>query len=491
MEKWIGVLTTTVAISLLLTRLLFRSPARNAMKWPGGPKKLPIIGNMHQLSNGGDLIHVTLAKLAKIHGDVMTIWLGSWWPMIIVSDIELAWEVLVNKSGDYAARSIPFTIRLLTANGNTISSSDAGSHWQALRRGLQNGPLGPLNISSQIQLQESDIRLMIQNMKEEANQNSGIVKPFHHIRLTTVRLLSRLCFGSDFKDESFLVGMDKAVEDVIGLSSHGHIVDAFPIARHIPFLNRTSKRLTEVKQNIEKLIRPHLSSPPPNSYLHFLLSKNFPEQVTIFSLFELFLLGVDSTASTTLWALAFLIHNPQIQDKLYKEITNIKNESCNQERVVRIEDMSKLHYLQAVVKETMRMKPIAPLGVPHKVAKETKLMGETVGVGTDVMVNIYAVHHDPKLWEEPYRFWPERFWGNGRESKGGLEQGFLPFGGGMRVCAGMELAKLQVPFVLANLVNAFSWLSAVEGQLPDMTEVLNFVVVMKTSLVARILPRNN
>nr|ANY58163.1 putative CYP719 [synthetic construct] len=481
---------TLLALAIILPRTRNSSSIIN---WPPGPKTLPIIGNLHQL--GGQLLHVALTNLAKVHGGVMTIWIGSWRPIIVISSPEEVWEVLVKKSPDYAARDMPEITKLITGYWHTISSSHSGQFWSNLRKGLQNGPLGPLNITTQMSFQERNIKRMISDIQEEATFNGGIVKPLEHLKKATLRLLSHIIFGQSFDDDQFIDSMHHQIEELIRINGFAPLVDAFSYAKYLPSHKRAIKETYRVKNQIEQLVRPVIaSSPPANCYLHFLLSQGYSEEVVIYSIVELYSLGVDSTASTTTWALAFLIHDQTVQDKLYQDIKHI----AATDALVKIEDLSALHYLEAVMKETMRMKPIAPLAIPHKTSKDTTVRGTKVAAGTCVLVNLYALHHDHKIWAKPHKFMPERFLEgnvNGGDSSGAnvkvIEQSFLPFGAGMRICAGMELGKLQFSFALANLVNAFKWTSVVDGKLPDMSEELKFIMLMKTPLEARIIPRNS
>nr|ANY58188.1 putative N-methyltransferase [synthetic construct] len=488
MEVNLWLVSATFATLLAITTLIRMFKSSSQMKWPSGPKTLPIIGNMHQL--GGDLLHVVLAKLAKVHGGVMTIWIGSWRPIIVVTDIDKVWEVLVSKSADYAARDFPEFTNFVTASRHTISSSDLGAFWQTLRKGLQNGALGPINIAAQSQFQERDMKQMTQAMVDEAGRNNNIVKPMEHIKKNSVRLLTRLIFGETFDDDEFVDSMLYDVDDVIRIGGFARLAEAFYYAKYLPGHRKAVREANLLKLRVEKLIRPFFSSnPPKNSYLYFLLSQNIPEEVIIFCIFELYCLGVDSTSSTTTWALAYLVHEQAVQEKLYQEIRMTLGDVDQ----VRIEDVSKMKYLQAVVKETMRMKPIAPFAIPHMTAKDTTLMGTKVAKGTSIMVNLYALHHNPDIWTEPYKFIPERFMQgeDGSATNKAMERSFLPFGAGMRTCAGMDLGKLQFAFVLANLVNAFKWSCVEEGKLPDLSEDLAFVLLMKTPLEAKITPRKS
>ncbi|RWR90096.1 putative CYP719 [Cinnamomum micranthum f. kanehirae] len=283
--------------------------------------------------------------------------------------------------------------------------------------------------------------------------------------------------------------MDILIEDAMQYSDDFRLVNAFPPARFLPSVKRTIVLTEKLKLSLEECIGRHLTSPPsPNCYAHFLLSQSYPRELAIFSIFEVFALGLDSTGSTTLWALGLLVHNQEAQQKLYQEIR--EHTTRTEKGIVRADEVGKLEYLQAVVKETMRMKPIAPLAVPHIAMTDTVLKGMPVAEGTPVMVNLYALHYDPKVWDEPERFVPERFLESSNMFRGKRGQySFLPFGAGMRVCPGMEVGKLQLAFAVSNLVNSFHWSNAVEGEKPDLTEDFTFVLAMKKPLEARIVPR--
>nr|Q50LH4.1 RecName: Full=Trifunctional (S)-stylopine synthase 2/(S)-nandinine synthase/(S)-canadine synthase; Short=STS; AltName: Full=Cytochrome P450 719A3; Short=EcCYP719A3; Short=EcCYPA [Eschscholzia californica]BAD98249.1 stylopine synthase [Eschscholzia californica] len=482
------VLFATSATLLISIFLFFRRKSPN-MAWPEGPKTLPIIGNMHLL--GGTALQVVLYNLAKVHGRVMTIWIGSWRPVIVVSDIEQAWEVLVNKSSDYSARDMPDITKIVTADWRTISTSDSGPHWSNLRKGLQNIAISPNNLAAQFQFQEKDIIKMIQILEQEAKDNNGIVKPLDHLKKATIRLISRLVFGRDFEEDKYVEDMHHAIEELIRISGYARLAEAFYYAKYLPSHRKAVRYVEELKQIVKNLIRPFLSvNPPTNTYLHFLRSQNYDEEVVIFAIFETYLLGVDSTSSTTAWALAYLVREPSVQDRLHQELDHFAKQ--NDRKILKVEDMNKLQYLQAVIKETMRMKPIAPLAIPHKACKDTSLMGNKINKGTRVMVNLYALHHNKNVFNDPFKFMPERFLKvDNQDAKGkAMEQSLLPFSAGMRICAGMELGKLQFSFALANLIFAFKWSCVDDGVLPDMSDELGFVLLMKTPLKARINPRN-
>nr|ANY58151.1 putative CYP719 [synthetic construct] len=469
----------------LLTKLLASNSKHHL---PPGPKPLPIIGNMLELSKGGELLHVSLAKLAERYGEIMSFWFGGFEPSIVVTSHELVWEVMVTKANDFSDRALPWLTKILTSNWQTLATCDLGPYWYSIRKGLQSTTLNHQTIMSQTQLQERDIADLLTSLEQEASSNNGIVKPYPMLRKLMVRLVSRFCFGPDFpNDEEFVERMDSTLDESIHQSGHTRLADLFEFTRYVPGLWGPFKESESLKRRIVNLLTPHLkAASSPNCYSSLLLSKGLSEEVVVLNLYELFELAVDATSNTTAWALAFIIHNKDAQEKVFKEVRY--NQVGERRKIIRVEELGEMEYVQAVAKETIRMRPIAPV-MPHKAARDGELKGVKVRGGTPVLMNFYAVLHDEKVWREPYKFTPERFTTKGVDAEA-MERSYVSFGVGRRSCPGMELAKIQIAVTVANLVNRFEWCSAAEGELPDLSEGLTFVLMMKTPLVARIVPRS-
>lgn len=115
-----------------------------------------------------------------------------------------------------------------------------------------------------------------------------------------------------------------------------------------------------------------------------------------------------------------------------------------------------LPYLQAVIKETMRLHPPIPFLVPRRAIREVEFMNYRIPENTQLFVNAWAIGRDPQCWEEAAEFKPERFLGSKRDYKG---QNFelIPFGAGRRICAGIPLAHRMLNMVLGNLLHEFEW----------------------------------
>ena len=150
--------------------------------------------------------------------------------------------------------------------------------------------------------------------------------------------------------------------------------------------------------------------------------------------------------------MAELLQNPKAMTKVQDEIDSV----IGQNGVVQESDISQLPYLQAVVKETFRLHPPAPLLLPRKAETDVEILGFLVPKDTQVLVNVWAVGRDPSTWENPNRFEPERFLGKDTDVKG-RDYELTPFGAGRRICPGLPLAVKTVPLMLASLLYSFDW----------------------------------
>lgn len=127
--------------------------------------------------------------------------------------------------------------------------------------------------------------------------------------------------------------------------------------------------------------------------------------------------------------------------------------------------LPRLHYLSAVVKETLRLHHIVPLLFPRRAREDCIIGGYTIPKDARVMVNVWAIQRDPSAWpDEPLEFKPERFLtaAGGGDAKARVPDGrsgfeYLPFGAGRRSCVGGGLAERTLMLVLASLVHAFQW----------------------------------
>lgn len=147
-----------------------------------------------------------------------------------------------------------------------------------------------------------------------------------------------------------------------------------------------------------------------------------------------------------------LIKNPNAMKKVQEEVRSmVKNSTFIQEQ-----QLHHLKYLKAVVKETFRLHPVSPLLLPRQTMQKCTLGGYQIKRGTLVYINAWAIGRDPESWENPEKFFPERFLGSTIDFKG-QDFELIPFGAGRRGCPGLQLGAATVELALANLVCCFDW----------------------------------
>ena len=197
----------------------------------------------------------------------------------------------------------------------------------------------------------------------------------------------------------------------------------------------------------------------------------------------MFAAGTDTSSLVVELAMAELMRNPQQMAKLQEEVRKHTPEG---QEMVEEEDLPRMPYLRAVVKETLRLHPPAPLLVPHLSMADCVIDGYHVRSGTRVIINAWALGRDPASWETPEEFMPERFvdYGSaaGLDFKGNHFQ-FLPFGAGRRICPGLNFGMATVEIMLANLMYCFDWQLPMGDKDVDMTEVFGVTVHLKENLM--------
>jgi len=207
-------------------------------------------------------------------------------------------------------------------------------------------------------------------------------------------------------------------------------------------------------------------------------------------LWEMIFRGTDTVAIVMEWTVARLVLHQDIQAKVHEELDRVVGES----RKVSESDIPKLEYLQAVVKEVLRMHPPGPLLSWARLAiHDVVVGGHLIPAGTTGMVNMWAITHDQENWKEPHTFCPNRF----LPAQGGEEVNIMgtdlrlaPFGSGRRVCPGKALGLATIHLWLARLLHHFEWIPALPDHPVDLSEVLRLSCEMRVPLSAKVIPRS-
>jgi cytochrome P450 len=180
-----------------------------------------------------------------------------------------------------------------------------------------------------------------------------------------------------------------------------------------------------------------------------------------------------------------LLRHPMVMKKLQNEIREIVGNKTE----ITDNDLVEMHYLRAVIKESLRLHPPLPLLVPRMATQDVNVRGYNIKANTQVLVNAWLLGRDPKSYNNPEEYVPERFLNSSMDYKGNDFE-LLPFGAGRRGCPGIHFAIALEEIALANLVHIFNWVlpdGAREENL-DMTESMGAVVHRKHPLKAFAMP---
>lgn len=193
--------------------------------------------------------------------------------------------------------------------------------------------------------------------------------------------------------------------------------------------------------------------------------------------------GTDTTSNSVEFALAEMMNKPHILKKVQQELESV----VGKDKIVEESDINKLPYLYLVMKETLRLHPVLPLLVPHCPSATSVVAGYTIPKGARIFVNVWAIHRDPSVWEDPLEFRPERF-SDGKWDYSGNDFKYFPFGSGRRICAGVAMAERMFMYSLASLLHSFDW-RVPEGHKLDLEEKFGIVLKKKQPLIAIPTPR--
>lgn len=189
--------------------------------------------------------------------------------------------------------------------------------------------------------------------------------------------------------------------------------------------------------------------------------------------------GTETSSIAVKWAMGELINHPQVFKKLRQEISSV----VGPDRLIKESDVQNLPYLQAVVKETLRLHPPS-VTLLRQSNEDCKIDGFYLKSKSRIIVNLYSIMRDPNSWNNPDEFIPDRFMGNTNLNSNkelmemkGQNFDYLPFGSGRRVCPGASLALATIHATVGALVQCFDW-KVKGGEMVDMREASGFAATL-------------
>ncbi|CAN1333235.1 Labd-13Z-ene-9,15,16-triol synthase, chloroplastic [Linum perenne] len=458
----------------------------NKATLPPGPRGLPIVGYFPFLSTH---LHKSFTELAEVYGPIYKLWLG-YKMHVVISSPSLVKQIR-DQDETFAARDPSIAAKILTHGVNDVAFKSYGSDWKKwrkLRKVFVHELLSNARLEGSYVLRKKEVERAV----KDVYRKRGKALDFGQLVFMTVSntILSMLwgCTVYGEEGEMFFSKIRNLVDEFTVLQSTPNISDLIPPLARFD-LQGIERKTRQAQQSFDQILssvideRRKLISDAVD-FLDLLRRKRDRKlMIGEEKLNDIVVGGTDTTSTTIEWAMSELTLHPQSMQKAQLELAQV----IKPNNLVEESDIPNLPFLHAIIKETLRLHPVAPLLLPRSPTESCHVGGYTIPQGAKVFLNVWAIHRNPEYWNNPTSFNPDRFLEEDLDYLGNNFH-YLPFGSGRRICAGLPLGEKMVMYVLATFLHMFDW-EVPEGVVADSKEKFGVVLEKATPLVLVPSPR--
>ncbi|KAF9615022.1 hypothetical protein IFM89_021593 [Coptis chinensis] len=393
MELLSWLLSGAALVTLVLFFKGFRFRPR--LNRPPGPKPWPIIGNLNLISS---LPHLSIHDLSQKYGPIMQLQFGSF-PVVVGSSVEMAEQFLKDHDLNFSSRPKSSAGKYTAYDHNDMLWSPYGVYWRYARKIFFLELFSMKRLDSYEYIRAEELRLFLNDLYTSCGNPITLR---HHISSLTLNNITRMILGKKYLGESD--ELKKILEEWLLLNGVLNIGDLIPWINFLDlqgYVKRMKALRNKIDHFLEHALEEHIAKRQdhlPKDMLEVLLqlsadnpkpelklSRNQVKALTL----DLLAGGTDATAITIEWAMSEVLKQPQI----YKQVTAELDRVIGRNRWVEEKDIPNLPYLKCIVKETMRMHPLAPMLAPHFARKNCKIQGYDILQGTRVLIK-YMEHRE-------------------------------------------------------------------------------------------------
>ncbi|CAH1422164.1 unnamed protein product [Lactuca virosa] len=508
---------TSIFFALVLTFVLLILNGKRGNKGknrepPEAKGSWPVIGHLHLLG-GSELPQKVLGAMAETYGPIFTIKLGVH-RALVVSSGEIAKECYTTNDKVFASRPKSMAVELMGYNYAMFGLAPYGDYWRQVRKIIMLEVLSQRRVEMLGHVRASEVRESVKDVfdawvENKESESSNMVKVdmqqwFGNLILNViVRIVSGKRFSPNDEEGIRFQNVARRFFELLGafvVSDFIPYLKCFDLGGYKKDMKITAKEMDDIFQGwLQENKREKESKQQHESnqvFMDVLISvlegaseEDFPgfDHNTIIkaSCLAILIAGLDTTSVTLTWALSLLLNNPRALKIAQDEI----DEHVGRERPVEESDMKNLVYLDAIIKETLRLYPAGPLSVPHESMEDCIVSGYNIPKGTRLLLNLWKMHRDPNIWSDPDEFQPERFLTSHKDiDVKGKHFELLPFGSGRRMCPGVFFALHALHFTIATLIQHFV-LKKPSNEPIDMRECSGLTTSKATPLEVLLGPR--
>ncbi|KAL5984801.1 hypothetical protein ACLOJK_038637 [Asimina triloba] len=497
-------------LSLIFLCNLFREGTKKGKSRdpPEPPGALPIIGHLHLMGGHDQPLVRKFGAMADKYGPALLLRLGSR-PALIISCWELAKECFTTNDKVLAGRPRSEAGIQMGYNNAMLGFHPHDAYWRSMRKLTMLELLSSQRLDSLKHIRVKEVDLIMKDLYGlwEKNGRKPVTvemsEKFGDITFNVIAMMviGKRCFGSLGDDNGEAFEFRDSIQKWFHLFGAFVPSDVFPYLRWFD-LKGYKKEMRKLFKGLDLLLskwveehraRKQCGGSDHHDFLDVLISTvdgsdisdYDPDTIIKATVLTVMLGGYDTAWITKTWTLSLLLNH---KDKLRKAQEEI-DEHVGKDRNVEESDITNLPYLQAIIKETLRLYPPAPLSGPHEATEDCNVGGYHIRAGTRLLVNLWKMHRDPRIWSEPDKFLPERFLNQPAEIDAkGKNYEYLPFGSGRRICPGITMAFQILHLTLARLLHDFD-LKTPDDEPVDMTEGIGMTVPKETPLQVVLRPR--
>ncbi|CCL98338.1 uncharacterized protein FIBRA_00332 [Fibroporia radiculosa] len=451
-------------IFFLLVISIFSHSLRRSMSaypLPPGPRRLPLLGNAHQLPS--EFQHKTFKQWAAKYGDIFYLEVFRK-PAIVISSARIAHDLMEKRSSKYSDRPRTVVFTELMGLEPTASILPYGNRWRLHRRWLQTAFQTKTAQRDYQPLQRRRIRQLLSALLDTPEDFRTLIKK------SAGGTMMEVTYGhiATAADDGFIEWADDIITRMQEAGSAGTtITDFFPILKYVPewmpgagIKRRVSGLRSEVQQlhdvPYERVKSAVDAGSARTSFLASLIEKiSADNELTQDDVFNLkgvagvvYIAGVDTTVTVVVTFILAMVLHPEVYKKAQAEVDRV----IGQSRLPDFDDRPSMPYLDCVLKETYRWGCPLPLVVPHQVIQDDEYLGYHIPAGSMIIPNVWAMTRNPDVYPDPDTFIPERFENLDDGTASQLNPSELIFGFGRRICPGRTFADTTIWLLIASVL---------------------------------------